>query len=77
MTEQLEQYIKDLPPELQEKAKEIKTKDELMEFLADNELELPEDALEMVSGGCGTKKTDPIDTPIIVNPYNPDIDIDV
>ena len=50
----LEEYIKDLSPELQEKARACKTKDELLELAADEDMEIPEDALEMVAGGkCG------------------------
>ena len=52
MNEKYSEYLKDLPPELQEKAKDIKTREELMEFLSDNDVELPEDALDAVSGGC-------------------------
>ena len=52
MNEKFSEYLKDLPPELQEKAKDIKTQEELNEFLSDNDIELPEDALEAVSGGC-------------------------
>ena len=53
MSEKFSEYLKDLPPELQEKAKNIKTREELTAFLSDNDIELPEDALEAVSGGCG------------------------
>ena len=53
MSEKFSEYLKDLPPELQEKAKNIKTMEELNEFLSENDIELPEDALEAVSGGCG------------------------
>ena len=56
MNEKFESYLKDLSPELQEKARECKNMEELNAFLAENELELPEDALEMVSGGCGNVK---------------------
>ena len=55
MNEKFEEYIKDLSPELQEKARQCKTKEDLNEFLADNDLELPDEALELVSGGCGTE----------------------
>ena len=65
MNEKLEEYIKELSPELQQKARACNTSEELMEFLADNDIELPEDALENVSGGycnkdipcpkCGTR----------------------
>ena len=48
----LEEYIKDLSPELQEKARACKTKDELLELAAENDLEIPEEALEAVAGGC-------------------------
>ena len=51
MNEKFESYLKDLSPELQEKARECKTMEELNAFIAENNLELPEDALEMVSGG--------------------------
>jgi len=53
MNEKFEKYIEGLSPEMQEKARECKTVEELNEFIADNDLEIPEDALEMVSGGCG------------------------
>ena len=53
MNEKFEEYIKDLSPELQEKARGLKTKEELNAFLAENELELPEEALELVAGGGG------------------------
>ena len=53
MNEKFEKYIKDLSPELQEKARGIKTEEELNAFLAENELELPEEALELVAGGGG------------------------
>ena len=53
----LEEYIKDLSPELQQKARQCKTKDELDTFIADNNLELPEDVLEMVAGGCSKTET--------------------
>jgi hypothetical protein len=48
----LEEYIKDLSPELQEKARACKTKNELMQLVADEDLEIPMDALEGVAGGC-------------------------
>ena len=47
----LEEYIKDLSPELQEKARACKTKNELMQLVADEDLEIPMDALEGVAGG--------------------------
>ena len=53
-----EEYLKDLSPELQEKARLCKTKEELNAFIAENDIELPEDALELVAGGCGTTTCD-------------------
>ena len=55
MNEIFEEYIKDLPPELQEKARQCKTKQELLELAADEDMEIPDDALEMVAGGCTSK----------------------
>ncbi|SEK82207.1 hypothetical protein SAMN02910353_01355 [Ruminococcus sp. YRD2003] len=54
MKADIEKYIGGLDPELQGKARQCKTKEELSAFIADNDLELPQDALELVSGGCGT-----------------------
>ena len=51
MNEKFNDCIKELSPELQEKAKGIKTMEELNDFLAENDIELPEDVLEAVSGG--------------------------
>ena len=53
MNENFEKYIKDLSPEMQEKARACKTKDELLELAADEDMEIPMDALESVAGGCG------------------------
>ncbi len=53
----LEYFIKELPAELQDKAKACKNMTELNEFVAENDIELPEEALDMVAGGgalCGT-----------------------
>ncbi len=55
MNENYEKYIEDLSPELQEKARACNSLEELNAFIAENDLELPEEALELVSGGCGTK----------------------
>ena len=49
---ELEKYIDELSPEMQAKARQCKDMDELNALLADNEVELSEDALEAVSGGC-------------------------
>ena len=51
MNGSIEKYLSDLPPELREKAKGIKSREELNEFLSENDVELPEDVLESVSGG--------------------------
>ena len=58
MNEKFSEYLKDLPPELQEKAKDIKTNEELMEFLSENDVELPEDVLEAVAGGGACENDD-------------------
>ena len=58
MNEKYKDYLKDLSPELQEKAKDIKTQEELLEFLSDNDVELPEDVLDAVSGGSGCGNDD-------------------
>lgn len=50
----IEEYITDLTPEQQEKARECKTKEELMDLLAEEDIEIPMDALENVAGGCFT-----------------------
>ena len=52
MNEKIKAFIGGLSPELREKAENIKTQEELNEFLAENDIELPEEALESVSGGC-------------------------
>ena len=57
MNEKFSEYLKDLPPELQEKAKDIKTQEELLEFLSDNDVEIPEDALDAVAGGSSCDGT--------------------
>ena len=53
MNENFEKYIEGLSPELQEKARACNSLEEVMELAAENDIELPEDALEAVSGGCG------------------------
>ena len=53
MNANFEKYIEGLSHEMQEKARQCKTKEELNAFIAENDLELPEEALEMVAGGCG------------------------
>ena len=50
--EELEKYIGELSPELQEKARQCKDMGELNALLAENDVELSEDALEAVAGGC-------------------------
>ena len=50
--EELEKYIGELSPELQEKARQCKDMGELNALLAENDAELSEDALEAVAGGC-------------------------
>ena len=52
--EELEKYVSELSPEMQEKARECRTMEELQAMLAENDVELSEDALAAVAGGCGT-----------------------
>ena len=54
--EELETFIGELSPELQEKIRECKTMEEFNTLLAENDVELSDDALEAVAGGCGTTK---------------------
>ena len=54
--EELEKYIGELSPELQEKIRECKTMEEFNTLLAENDVELSDDVLEAVAGGCGTTK---------------------
>ena len=50
----IEEYIKDLTPEQQEKAKACKTKEELIQLAAEEDVEIPMEALKNVAGGgCG------------------------
>lgn len=51
MKEKMEKYIAELPAELREKARQCKDLRELSEFVAENDIELSDDALEMVAGG--------------------------
>ena len=58
MDKRFDEYINTLSPELQEKAKKCRNMQELNEFVADNDLELPEEVLDTVSGGmlCDSEK---------------------
>ena len=63
--ENLEKYIGELSPEMQEKARACKDMNELNAFLAENDVELSEDALQAVAGGCsasayGYNQGDPV-----------------
>ena len=49
----IEEYIKDLSPEIQAKAKACGSVDELLKLADDNDIEIPRDALAKVAGGCG------------------------
>lgn len=58
MNEKYAGFIKDLPPELQEKAKELKTSEEFEDFISENDVELSDDVLDAVAGGiagCGNE----------------------
>ena len=50
--EEFEKCISDLSPELQEKARACKSMEEIYELIAENDVELSDDALEAVAGGC-------------------------
>ena len=52
--EHFERYIGELSPELQEKARQCKNMQELNALIAENDVELSDDALEAVAGGCST-----------------------
>ena len=52
--EKIEMFIGDLSPELQEKARQCKDMQELQTMLAENDVELSDDALEAVAGGCSS-----------------------
>ena len=54
MNTDIEKIISELPAELQEKARACKSIEEFNTFVAENNIELPTDALEYVAGGCGT-----------------------
>ena len=55
--EELEKYIGELSPEMQEKARQCQTMEELNALLAENDVELSDDALQAVAGGCGSADT--------------------
>ncbi len=47
----IEDYIKDLSPELQEKARACRSTDELLKLAEENSIPIPDDAVEAVAGG--------------------------
>ena len=49
----LEKYIKDLSPELQEKARKCGSKSELLKLAKSEKVELSPEALEAIAGGKG------------------------
>ena len=53
MKEALKGIYDNLSDELKEKAKACKTMDELMEFAGKEGIELPDEMLDSVAGGCG------------------------
>ena len=59
MDKKVMEFINSLPEEIREKAKECKTQEELNEFVADNDLELPDEVLDMVAGGAGCNEGTP------------------
>ncbi len=52
----IEEYIKDLSPELQEKARACRSVDELMRLAEENDIPVPDSAVEAIAGG--TSKND-------------------
>ena len=52
----LEEYIKNLPPELQEKARKCANIEEILALAEGEDIQLPEEVLETIAGG---KKRDP------------------
>ncbi len=52
----IEKYIKDLSPELQEKARACKSYRELADLATENKVPLPDEALEYVAGGKGERE---------------------
>ena len=59
MNEKFEKYLKDLSPELQEKARACRTIDELSDFAAENDIELSDDLLKAVAGGIYDRDPQP------------------
>lgn len=55
----IDDFIKDISPELQEKARACKSREEVLELAAEEDIELSDEALEAVSGGCNTPKGKP------------------
>lgn len=49
----IEKYIKDLSPEFQEKARACSNIDELLNLAEENNIPLPDEAVEAVAGGKG------------------------
>ena len=56
MNEKFQNTSRTYLPKLQEKARQCKTKDELLQLAADEDMEIPMDALEGVAGGCGDEQ---------------------
>ena len=71
--ENLEKYIGELSPEMQEKARECKDMQELNALLAENDVELSEDALQAGAGGC-SGSSDVVAKGDLVNVYCPECD---
>ena len=54
---QMERYIKTLTPELQEKMRGANTVEDVFRIARQENMELPEEALDSIYGGCGTSYT--------------------
>ena len=66
----LERYIKDLSPELQEKARACKSVAELLKLADENNVELSPDQLEAVSGGTAYTAGSPAFNYHLTSPKN-------
>ena len=62
----IEEYIKDLSPELQEKARACTSTDELLKLAQENKIPLPDEALEAVAGGKNGSYSGGIQKPLII-----------
>ena len=57
----IERYIKGLDPKLQERMRACENAEEILTIVKEEGLELPDEALDTVYGGCGTSYTYQVD----------------